>query len=151
MLDKIANYIYYRIMIKIHNCNPELRFKIARVLYYMLCNTINPSNNRVEFNGVPMSSIDLCAYANITRAELRKCINEMSEKGILLNINTYGKDYYYMNPKFVSDEDTHPCLLDWLTEIFEEDYNINVSDLIYISERKKRSYTKIKDLLPKEN
>ena len=86
----------------------------GRSLYYLLVSCVCPETNRIEFNGKAMNTLDLCAYANMSRTELSKQIGYLYEQNILLNVRAKGKDYYYMNPKFACDPETPPCLLDWL-------------------------------------
>jgi hypothetical protein len=121
----------------------------GRSLYYLLVSCVCPETNRIEFNGKAMNTLDLCAYANMSRTELSKQIGYLYEQNILLNVRAKGKDYYYMNPKFACDPETPPCLLDWLVELFEEESNMEHKELVYFTKNPRDIKIDIRSILPK--
>ena len=138
-------------MIKIHNRDPEFKHAVSKSLYFMLCTCLNPDSNRVEYNDKPMNTMDLQAYSNYSIHELTKAIKELYSKNILLNVKALGKDFYYFNPAFASDEETHPCLLEWLVELFGSETNQENKELVYFSKTHRNIKIDISNILPDTN
>ena len=62
--------------------------------------------------------------------EMVKAIKELYKLNILINIKTHGKDFYYMNPNYVRDEDKKYDELRWLFDIFESEMNMDLKELV---------------------
>jgi hypothetical protein len=111
--------------------NPFSKRTFAFGFYNLIISCVNEDNNRIEMDGKAMSSIDICAYANLTMQELSKVIKALYEKNIILNIHAKGKDFYYVNPRFVRGADRDMFSYEWLLELFEEESNNVEKGLVY--------------------
>ena len=127
----------------------QKRSSAGRSLYYLLISCVNPENNRLEFEGRAMNALDICAYSNLTRQELSRAMNELYKENAILNVRARGKDFYYINPEFACDPATPPCLLDWISELFEQDCNLENKNLVYFKKTKRNIEINIGNILPK--
>jgi hypothetical protein len=115
----------------------QKRSSAGRSLYYLLISCVNPETNRIEINGRAMNTLDLCAYANVTRQELNCAMRTLYNENVIINIRAKDKDFYYINPEFACDPETPACLLDWLTVLFQQEENCERKELVYFDKSRK--------------
>lgn len=124
-------------MIRIFENGRFTSYGVWSYLYALLPACMNPANNRLEINGRPMSSIDLCAYANITSAELRLAIKKLIAMHAIIVVRGKNREFYYVNPNYIREESILPEDIEWLLSIFEEEGNSDIKDLVYIEKSHK--------------
>jgi hypothetical protein len=122
---------------------------IAQVnaFYFMLALTLNSETNRVEMNGRAMNRTDLCSYSNYEPPYVNKMLGFLYRENALVNIYTYNRDFFYINPAFARDLDTPECLFDWLTDIFEQEHNLEDKELVYFRKSKGKLTININETL----
>jgi hypothetical protein len=125
------------------------RNSAGKSLYYMLISCVNPQTNRIELSGRPMNTVDLCAYSNMTMQELSVAMRMLYKENAVLNVRANNKDFYYMNPQFACDDETPPCLLDWISDIFEQEGNLESKNLVYFKKTPRNIKIDIGSILPK--
>jgi len=106
----------------------------------MFATCLNPDNNRLEYNGRPMNTFDICAYANISSWEFQRAFTFFCENSILININSALKDYYYVNPYLMREETRDIDSFRFLTEFFNGKHNVDLtnSDLYFKNGRRRK-------------
>lgn len=135
-------------MIRIfENCLFKKR-SLASHLYAMIIGCINPDNNRLELHGLAMNSMDICAYMNITMNELSRAVKDLYSINVLLTIRAKGKEFYYVNPRYIREEARDIFSFEWLLELFDEEPNHQDKNLVYFKRNKKNISINIGENLP---
>lgn len=127
----------------------QKRSSAGRSLYYLLISCVNPETNRIEIDGRAMNTLDICAYSNLTKQELSRAMTTLYQENAILNVRARGKDFYYINPEFACDPETPACLLDWLTDMFEQSENMEDKRLVYFKKTPRNIKIDIGSILPK--
>lgn len=125
-------------MIKIYDNGFFDNHKVGSYLFALMLGCLNPETNRLELNGEPLNSIDLCAYANLTMQELSLAVKELIKLGAIIMIRGKGKEFYYANPKYIRDNQKRVSDFEWLMSIFNEKPNLGDKNLVYFKKRNKK-------------
>lgn len=131
----------FGLMIKVYVQSVEIERdeNTANLLYIMLLSLVAPETNRIELDGRPLNREDLYSYSNMTRCSFSRALNSLVNAGVLINVQTQRKDFYYMNPRFASDPDTPICLFDWMLDIINDEQNDELkTSLIYFPKRNRK-------------
>lgn len=125
-----------------------LKKSIASVLYAMLPGCMNQDSNRLEIYGKAMNSMDIVAYMNITMQELSRAVKMLYSVNAILTIRALGKEFYYVNPRFIREENKDIFTFEWLLELFDEESNHENTNLVYFKKSKNNIAINIGNKLP---
>ena len=129
----------------------ERRSSLLLSIYYLMTTCVNPNTNRLEFNGKPMNTMDICAYANMELSNFRKALRQLDEKKIIINIRTQKKDIYYVNPNYIRDESKKITDFPFLLVLFNDEENAPSREkALYFSNKKRRRKNSISEIIKKE-
>lgn len=118
-------------MIEIYEKGLFAKYRTGSYLFALMLGCLNPETNRLEINGKPMNSVDLCAYANLTMQELSKAVKELLSINAIMIVRGKGKEFYFANPEYIRDGNMLPDDFEWLLQLFEEENNQEDKNLVY--------------------
>jgi hypothetical protein len=125
-------------MIEIYEKTMFQKHGAASYLFALMLGCLNPETNRLEINGKPMNSVDLCAYANLTMQELSVAVKELLSINAIMIVRGRGKEFYFANPEYIRDGDMLPDDFEWLLRMFEEENNQEDKNLVYFKKSNRK-------------
>jgi DNA-binding transcriptional regulator GbsR (MarR family) len=130
-------------MIEIYEKGLFDKYRTGSYLFALMLGCLNPNTNRLEINGRPMNSVDLCAYANLTMQELSMAVKELLSINAIMIVRGKGKEFYFANPEYIREGNKTPDDFDWLLQLFEEENNQEDKNLVYFKKSNRNLTVKI--------
>ncbi|MDP8227162.1 MAG: SHOCT domain-containing protein [Candidatus Celaenobacter polaris] len=120
--------------------------------YYKVCFLLEEGTNKIVYkdgdgNSIPITTRTFHLYLNMNKPVANGVIYKLRKEGIIFKLSIYGRDVYYLNPKYAFNGDEIPY---FLTRLFERSNSFkSPSELVKLESAETVSKLSVDDELKK--